>query len=110
VNGCAVEYVRASNQVFLRNDADTTWIGPGTPGAAGTLQNSQCSVSLQSSSTLSSGNNLTFNVALTFKSAYLGQKAIFLNISSNSSLSTGWLGKGMWFAGIKTKAGQLTSQ
>jgi hypothetical protein len=109
VNACAVEYIRSSNQVFLRNDADTTWTGPGTPGAGGSLQNSQCTLNLQASSTQSSGNNLTLNVALTFSGAFRGQKSTFLNVSSNSSLTTGWLEKGTWYT-AKTKAGQLTSQ
>jgi hypothetical protein len=59
---------------------------------------------------LSSGNNLTFNVALTFGSAFRGQKSTFLNLSSNSNLSTGWLEKGTWYTGNRTKARQVTSQ
>jgi hypothetical protein len=108
--GCTVRYVRASNQMFLRNDADTTWTGPGTPGTGGILQNSQCALNLQVSSILSSGNNLTLNVALTFSSALRGQKSTFLNVTNNSNLSTGWLEKGTWYTGNKSKAGQLTSQ
>src|SRR4051812_10114498 len=33
VSGCVAEYVRGTNQLFLRNDAGTAWLGPGTPGS-----------------------------------------------------------------------------
>jgi hypothetical protein len=54
------------------NDAGTVWLGPGTPGAAGTLQNSQCIMDLQSSSTNSAGNQLAVSYSLSFAQPFLG--------------------------------------
>jgi hypothetical protein len=107
--GCAVEYVQASNQMFLRNDAGSAWVGPGTPGVAGTLQNSQCTLNLQASSTAPSGTSLTVNYALSFKTAFFGSKSIFLN-AANAAVTSGWLSEGTWTAGPKRPQGQLISQ
>jgi hypothetical protein len=109
-SGCAIQYVRGSNQLFLMNDAGTTWMGPGIPGDAGTLQNSQCTLGLQASSINSAANNLTVNYALTFNSNFQGLKSIFMNASSNGSLTTGWQPRGTWNVKIKARSGQLTSQ
>jgi hypothetical protein len=108
-SGCALEYIRGSNQLFLMNDAATTWLGPGTPGSAGTLQNSQCALDLQTSSTTAVGINLTVNYALTFASSFQGSKSIFMSIS-NASVNTGMEAKGSWIVGLKRLRGQLTSQ
>jgi hypothetical protein len=107
--GCAVEYVRASNQMFLRNDAGTAWMGPGTAGTAGVLQNSQCTLNLQASSTAPSGTNLTVNYAVSFKTSFFGPKSIFMN-AANASVTSGWLSTGTWTVGPKRPSGQLTSQ
>jgi hypothetical protein len=109
-NGCVARYVRGTNQLFLMNDAGTAWLGPGTPGSAGTVQNSQCTLDPQSSSTISAGNNLTVNYALSFAQPFQGQKSIFMNLSNNVSLSTGFEIKGTWIVGLKKARGQLTSQ
>jgi len=54
---CFLHYVRAANSLYLINDAGTKWLGPMTLGTAGTLENSQCSVNVGSSSASGSGNN-----------------------------------------------------
>lgn len=108
-NGCVVEYVRGTNQLFIRNDAGTTWVGPGTPGSAGILQNGQCSLNLQTSLISSAGNSLTVNYGLSFAASFSGSKATFMGIS-NSSVTTGLQAKGTWIVGLKTTGGQLTSQ
>src|SRR5205085_8442808 len=88
-NACVVEYVRATNQLFLMNDAGTTWIGPGAPGSPGTLQNSQCTLDLQTSSASSVGTEVTVNYALSFANSFQGSKSVFMK-TSNASLSTGF--------------------
>jgi hypothetical protein len=71
-NACVARYFPQTNQLFLMNDAGTVWLGPGTPGAAGTLQNSQCIMDLQSSSTNSAGNQLAVSYSLSFAQPFLG--------------------------------------
>jgi hypothetical protein len=108
-NACAVEYVQASNQLFLMNDAGTTWLGPAIPGSPGALQNSQCSINSQVSSVSPAGKNLTVNYALSFAVAFNGVKSVFLNVSNNASLSSGWQPVGTWTVGLKKRTGQLIS-
>jgi hypothetical protein len=110
VNGCVIEYIRGANQLFLMNNAGTAWLGPGTPGSPGTLQNSQCTLDLQGSSTNSSTNHLTVNFALSFTSSFMGLQTTFMNLSNNASLSPGWQAMGTWDVDIKRRKGQLTSQ
>ena len=43
-NTCHGFYDRATNGIYLYNDALTVLLGPLTPGTSGTLQNSQCVV------------------------------------------------------------------
>ena len=77
---------------------------------AGTLQNSQCTFNLQNSSVVSGGNNLTVNYALTFSNTFAGAKSIFMDVSNNADLNTGWQLRGSWLVGIKKTGAQLTSQ
>jgi hypothetical protein len=109
VNACAVEYVRASNQLFLMNDAGSSWLGPAIPGSAATLQNSQCTLNAQTSSVSPSTNNLTVNYALSFAVPFSGPKSVLLNITNNASLSSDWQAIGTWTVAKKTR-GQVTSQ
>ena len=91
---CAFYYVRSSKAIYLANDAGVRQ-GPLTIGSAGTLQNSQCSLNTGSSSAAMSGNNLTLNLALTFKVAFLGTKKIYMEVQ-NAAHDSGWVQKGTW--------------
>ena len=92
---CYLFYNRASNSVYLTNDAGTAWQSPVTVGQAGTLQNSQCVVNAQSSSASGSGNNLTLNLALTFKSGFAGSKSVYAEVYDGAA-DSGWQQKGTW--------------
>ena len=96
VNGCKVQHYRGTNQVSLRNDAGTGWLGPGTLGAAGQVQNSQCTINLQSSSASGSGNNLTLNLDLTFAWGFAGDKTIWMYVQDLGALNSGWQSRGSW--------------
>jgi hypothetical protein len=82
--------------VWLLNDGATAWLGPVTPGAAGTVQNSQCTVSGPGSSLSRSGNTLTANIALTFQPGFTGAKTVYSNAIAAGGLSSGWLALGAW--------------
>jgi hypothetical protein len=97
-NSCFMHYDRASNHLFLVNDSGVGSTGPVTLGVVGTLQNSQCIVNAGASSVTPSGNNLTVNVALTFKPAFSGVKTNFMTVSDTLNQTPGWLAKGIWTA------------
>jgi hypothetical protein len=95
-NSCFLEYIQSTNSVYLLNDAGTSFLAPMTLGAAGTLQNSQCSVNVGSSSASGSGNNLTLNLALTFTSSFAGTQTIWMKADDNGGLTSGWQIVGSW--------------
>src|SRR5438270_285922 len=65
-------------------------------GTPGTLQNSQCSIDTGASSASGSGNNLTLNLAVTFKAAFSGSKNDYMQVQDNSSTLAPWQARGAW--------------
>jgi hypothetical protein len=97
VNGCKVQYAPRAKALYLENDAGAAVLGPVTPGVAGTLSNSQCTLNAGASSVSGSGNTLTVKLALTFKSAFAGlQNAYMYAIDLSGSTTPGWQDKGTW--------------
>jgi len=94
-NSCLLYYARAANQLFLLNDAGTAWSAPATPGAAGTLSNSQCSINAATASVTPSGTTLTLNLPMTFTVGYAGAKSIYM-YAAGSSANSGWQSLGTW--------------
>jgi len=90
---CYLFYGASANSIYLANDAGTAWLSPVVAGQSGTLQNSQCTVNAAASSVSASGNNLTLNLALTFRS-YSGSKNIYMMLYDGQN--SGWLQKGTW--------------
>lgn len=95
-NSCWVRYRRSDNTLWLRNDADTGWLGPATPGVSSTLENSQCALAAASSAASGSGTTLTLDLALTFKSTFGGTKNVYMNAEDAMGLSSGWPRRGTW--------------
>ena len=93
-NSCLVYYARATNQVFLLNDAGTAY-SSATPGAAVTLSNSQCSVNAAAASVTASGTSLTVNLPVTFAAGYAGTKSIYM-YAAGSNANSGWQTMGIW--------------
>uniref|UniRef100_Q02BD5 Conserved repeat domain n=1 Tax=Solibacter usitatus (strain Ellin6076) TaxID=234267 RepID=Q02BD5_SOLUE len=107
-NSCMVYYDRAGSTLYLLNDGASQWI-PGTPGTAGTLQNSQCIVSLAGSSAVPAGNTLTLNLAMTFKPLYGGSKNVYMYCADLAGTDSGWAQRGTWAApGIAVTADSVT--
>jgi hypothetical protein len=94
-NACLLYYSAATNQVSLLSDSGTTWQAA-TLGAATTLQNSQCSINVAISTVVFSGNTLTWNAAMSFKSAYAGQRNIYLHAIDVSETASAWQQLGTW--------------
>ena len=94
-SSCLLSYQPATNQVILDNDAGTGSMSA-TVGAATTLQNSQCSLNMASTTVVLSGNTLTLNLALTFQSGYAGAKSVYLYAADLSGTGSGWQPLGTW--------------
>ena len=95
-NACFVYYQPSGNHLYLATNAGA-WITPAlTPGVAGTASNSQCTLNAGSSSVSMLGNDLTVNVAVTFSSAFVGAKNVYLYAYGLSGQSTAWIKEGAW--------------
>jgi uncharacterized repeat protein (TIGR01451 family) len=94
-NSCLAYYNRATNQLFLFNDAGTAWLSPVALGAAGTLSNSSCSINAGMASAPASGMVLTLNLPVTFSPAFVGAKSIYM-YAAGSVASSGWQTMGSW--------------
>src|SRR5688572_13206558 len=93
---CYLYYTRGDNKLYLHSDAATALLGPLTPGVAGTIQNSQCSVNGATSSVSSSGTNLTLNLAMSFTVSYSGAKSVFGYATDQAGLNGAWAPIGSW--------------
>jgi hypothetical protein len=103
-NACYVQYSRATNSLYLTNDAGNGLSAAVTPGSAGTVFNSQCTLSGAGSSVTASGNNLSVTYAITFTSGFSGTQNAYLH-ETGSGGSTGWSQGGTWTAGGGTAGG-----
>ena len=96
-NACYVFYQPQGNHLYLSNDAGTGWLTPAlTPGVAGTASNSQCTLNAGTSSVTTAGNQLTVNTALTFNSAFVGARNVYLYAAGSSGQNSGWVKEGTW--------------
>jgi hypothetical protein len=102
-NSCAVEYWAPSRTFFLRSDDNTTW-SQGTLGTSAVLQNSQCSISIPSSSSSGAGTSLDITIGVTFTAAYTGTKNLFVFVADQAGLSTPWTSVGTWTVGSTVTA------
>jgi hypothetical protein len=99
-----VNYKPATNTIYLYNDDGSAFIGGVTPGSAAQVSNDQCTLSAAGSSFTTSGNTLTFNVALTFSSTFAGQQNSYVYVQEpNGPVGTS-IPKGTWTVPAKPPA------
>ena len=94
-NSCLLYYNVAANLINLAQNSGTAWVSA-TPGAATTLQNSQCSLNVAATTATLNGNTLTLNLPMTFLPAYAGAKNIYLYAADISGSNSGWQQPGTW--------------
>jgi len=94
VNGCYVEYNPTTNLLSLKTDAGTALAGSVTPGAAGTISNSTCTVAGTGSSYAAAGTTATLTVAITFSGTTT--ENIYLWASDRNKTNSGWAKEGTW--------------
>jgi hypothetical protein len=96
VGACYAIYYPSLNALYLDNDTGTAWIGPLAPGAAGTLQNSQCIINMATTTAIGGGNTLTLTLAVSFKASFVGTKTVFGYAYDNGGLNSKWQTLGTW--------------
>jgi hypothetical protein len=95
VSSCYVWVTPLIGTIWLASDAEN-WPLPQILGTAGTLQNSQCSVNVVSSSGTLSGHTYTLSLIITFQSGFTGAKNIYGYAGSLGGLDSGWQTLGTW--------------
>ncbi len=95
-NACVVRFSRSANSFYIMNDAGTALVGPLTPGSAGSLKNTQCTLNGVGSSVSFSGNSMIVNAAVTFDPGFLGPKTIYMLAQDNAGAQSGWQVRGAW--------------
>jgi len=108
-NTCHGLYNRATNGLYLYNDALTAALGPLTPGSAGSLQNSQCIVTGSSSSSTASGTDVVLNLNLGSQGTYANGKNLYLLVTDNEAHATGWVQTGTWTLTVANPAPTVVS-
>ena len=93
---CKVEYYQPTHGLYLLNDADTAWLGPLTPGTAGTLSNSQCTVNGAGTSASGSNQTLTLKLSVSANAVFVGTKTIYMSVVDSEGSNSGWQNRGTW--------------
>ena len=125
-SACAVTYIAQQKRLSLTNDAGTGYTGYVTPGQAGSVSNSQCTLNGSGSSIQTSGNSLIMTVSLQFSTAFASAgtgaaKTIYANPvnSAGQGPSGGMVAMGTWtipkpgsptVVSLSPSSGQGTSQ
>jgi hypothetical protein len=104
-NGCEVNYYASTGLLYLLSDNGSTWGSGGQPGVSGTLSNSQCTVSLGTSTVTPGGNTLTVVLDLSFSASFDGGKQIWEYAQDWFGEHAGWNDVGTWMVGGSAEAG-----
>jgi hypothetical protein len=95
---CHGFYDRAANALFLYNDGLTVLQGPLTPGTAGTLQNSQCTIhGATSTAGAGTGTDLAVTIGMSLTGAFgTAPRNVYLWVKDAENNDTGWVQTSSW--------------
>jgi hypothetical protein len=93
---CRFYYNANGAQVGLLNEAGTSSSGTVTPGVVTSAENTLCILYGAGSAFAGSGNSLTTQFSVSFKTPFAGPKNIDLTVTSRSNLSPGLQRMGSW--------------
>ena len=89
-------YSQNTNKLYLRNDANTAWLGGYSPGSSYIIENSYAKLYCAQTTVSGSGNTLTVNWSIVFKSPFTGAKNTYLYVRDDANGYQDWLKKGIW--------------
>ncbi|MBL8237560.1 MAG: hypothetical protein JNM66_09090 [Bryobacterales bacterium] len=107
-NGCYISFSRAANSFYLFRDSDASWL-PLTPGSAGSVSNTNCTLAGTGLGFSGSGATLTVTLPLTFKSPFSGTHNFYVNVNDATGRTTGWVTAGTWTTPGAPAAPAITS-
>jgi len=95
INSFEAYYNRATNKLYLRNDANTSWGTGYSPGTTRILENSYVRMDCSQTSVSGSGRKMMIRWAVSFKDTFLGVKNIYLYVQDAGGSKAGWTKKGV---------------
>ena len=95
-------YNQNTNKLYLRNNANTRWLGGYAPGSANTIENSYLRLNCASTTISGISNTLTVNWSITPKSTFTGSKNMYLYVRDDANSYAGLTQKGTWSIQLDT--------
>ncbi len=89
-------YNQNTNRLYLRNDANTGWIGGYAPGSSYIIGNSYAKLDCSKTTVSGSGAGFTVKWNATFKSTFTGTKNSYLYVKDDANAYNDWIKKGSW--------------
>ncbi|MBI5191640.1 MAG: multicopper oxidase domain-containing protein [Nitrospirae bacterium] len=91
-----LRYIRATNLLYVLNDAGSAWLGGFAPGSANVISNLRGSLNCATTTVTPAGNDLTVSFNLTPAVGYSGSKAMSMYVQDNANVAVGFQSKGIW--------------
>lgn len=90
-------YNPQTNKLYLRNDANTGWLGGVTPGGSGTVANAQATLVASGTAVSRSGTDLVVRWSFVYKEAYSGKVYnAYLMARDAAGVAAPWTRLGTW--------------
>jgi hypothetical protein len=95
-NSCYIRWQAAGNLLYLRDNADSTWLGPIALGAAGTLANGQCILHQATATLTGAGSSATLRLNVEFTNRFANNLENVYMQSQSAATACGWQQSGTW--------------
>jgi RHS repeat-associated protein len=89
-------YSQNTNLLYLRNNANSAWLGGYAPGSNNVIGNSYAKLDCAKTTVSGSGTTLTVNWSITFKPTFFGGKKTYLYVKDDLGVYNSWTQKGTW--------------
>jgi len=89
-------YDQNTDKLYLRNDANSSWLGGYAPGTANIIENTYAKLDCAATTASGSGNILTVNWKISFKSSFLGAKNMYLYVQDDLNAYQNFTQAGTW--------------
>ncbi len=108
-NAIYLSYNSVNNRLYLRNDANTAWLGGIAPGQAGTVENSRVRLRCQNTTVNASGNTLTVTWSIEPLAATAGATLkAYLRCFDRPGVTANWVQRGTFSFGHMPAVEDLT--
>ncbi len=102
-------YDQNNNKLYLRNNANSAWLGGYALGSSYVIENSYAKLDCSKTTILGDNINLTINWNLTFKPTFTGAKKTYLYVKDDANAYANWTQKGTWTISQGATPPEITS-